>query len=118
MIYNSCTDKTELDLLGKYIFHKTKGGIPLIGTSPYGDTNIGEYLGKVTEVSGVNRIFYINSESITKYVSLVGIGFVCESSSEVQLIQEIKDKAFTKFKLSLTEISQDIKESISYLPIY
>jgi hypothetical protein len=51
----------------------------LIGTYPYGDTNIGEYLGKVTEVNGTNRIYYLNGESIKKYVSIVGIGFVCEN---------------------------------------
>ncbi len=117
MIYRSWKDKPELELLGKYIFHKTKGCIPLIGISPYGDTNVGEYLGKVTEVSGSNRIYYLNSESIKKYVSIVGIGFVCEDNLELEHIQTIKDKAFTKFKKSLSEISQDIKDSISDISI-
>ena len=117
MIYKSWSDKQESELLGKFIFHKTKGSIPLIGTFQYGDTNIGEYLGKVTEISGSNRIFYKNSESIIKYVSLVGVGFVCDEKLEVEHIQAIKDKALTKFQMSLVEISQDIKESINLLSI-
>ncbi|MBA6337384.1 hypothetical protein H4J57_09240 [Colwellia sp. BRX8-7] len=113
MIYRTWQDKPELELLGKHIFHKTKGGIPLIGTYPYGDTNIGEYLGKVTEVNGTNRIYYLNGESIKKYVSIVGIGFVCENDFELEHIQTIKDKALTKFKKSMSEISQDMLEAIN-----
>jgi hypothetical protein len=115
MIYKSWNDKPESELIGKYIFHKTKGGIPLVGSLEYGDTNIGDYLGKVTEITGPNRVFYTNSEASTKYVSLVGIGFVCDSDLEVQQIQSIKEQAFTKFKMYLTEISQDIKESLKQL---
>lgn len=87
----------------------------MIGTYPYGDTNIGEYLGKVTEVNGTNRIYYLNGESIKKYVSIVGIGFVCENDFELEHIQTIKDKAFTKFKKSMSEINQDILEAINDL---
>jgi hypothetical protein len=113
MIYRTWQDKPELELLGKHIFHKTKGVIPLIGTYSYGETNIGEYLGKVTEVNGTNRIYYLNGESIKKYVSIVGIGFVCENDFELEHIQTIKDKALTKFKKSMSEISQDMLEAIN-----
>jgi hypothetical protein len=113
MIYRTWQDKTELELLGKHIFHKTKGGIPLIGTYPYGETNIGEYLGKVIEVNGANRIYYLNLESIKKYVSIVGVGFVCENDYELEHIQSIKEKAFLKFKKSMSEISQEMLEAIN-----
>jgi hypothetical protein len=117
MVHLSWAGKPESDLVGMFIFHAVKGGIPLISGPPYGfgNINIGSHLGEVVEVSGPNRIYYLDKSRVKKYVSRAGIGCVCSTVEEVEKIDDIRNEAFEDFKTSLARISNSVESSIQGL---
>jgi hypothetical protein len=101
--------------MGLLIFHSARGGVPMLGMSPYNRRNIGFYLGEVVEVNGPNRIYYLDVDGTKKYVSLKGVGLVCTTPKEVAQIDEIRTKAHTAFKSAVADIANQLESSLDNL---
>ena len=113
MLYKSWNGKSENELLGYYIFHNSKGSIPLLTLPLHGTTNIGKYLGKVVEVNGANRIYYIDRNNDKKYVSLAGIGIVCTTEQLAIKVDALREKYLSELKGFMSNMSSDIDSSLS-----
>lgn len=107
------SDFDENELVGKIIFHATKGGSAIFrGPAVTNPTNIGCRLGDVVEVSGANRIYYNDENGAKKYVSTSMIGCYCETDNEAgtleNLINQYNDKANTLIDDMATELNSEI----------
>lgn len=103
------------DLIGKHIFHTTKGSVPMVGMPPYGGKNIGDYLGQVCEVTSPSRIFYLSKNNERKYVSLAGVGIVCDSIEDADELCNLRNTSMQKYRNLMTEIGSEIESTINKL---
>ena len=112
MLYKSWNGKSENELLGYYIFHKSKGGIPLLGLPFTNSINIGSYLGKVCKVNNANRIYYTDINNEMKYVSLVGIGIVCSTEEMAKKVNDLRKKYHLELKSFMSNMGSNIEKSL------
>lgn len=105
---------SEIDsLAGKIIFHATKGSDITSTLMPTNMTKIGTRLGKVSRITGPNRIFYTSPDGSEGYVSSTGIGYFCDTEEEAQKLEYIRNSASEKIRShafsTFAEMSNQIK---------
>lgn len=107
----------DLDtLLGKIIFHSTKGGSAIFrGPSVTNPTNIGCRLGEVVEVNGTNRIYYNDENGNKKYVSTSAIGCYCETDNEASTLEVIVEKYNEKARTLIDSLASELNDEIGLL---
>lgn len=98
-------------LAGKIIFHANKGAdlSTLISNQ---SLLIGSRLGRVTNVNGPNRIFYETAEGQEKYVSIGGIGFVCDTEDEAISLEKICDETRNKIRAFSAAANKEMEDRI------
>jgi hypothetical protein len=64
--------------------------------APESNIKIGGRLGKVTRIIGPNRIFYETADGQESYVSVRGIGYVCDTEEEASALEALRDEASQK----------------------
>lgn len=112
MIHRNCWHMGKDELIGKFIFHLSDGGIPLIGNPPFNAVKIGRLLGKVVEITSPNRIFYTTFAGDRHYVSLRGIGFACDTQQEAEELESLRNRGLEMFQAAMTELSQWIESEL------
>jgi hypothetical protein len=102
-------------LVGRIIFHLSRGvhfALTPVGSASSGARPVGEMLGKVSRVSGPNRIFYEDLSGSERYVSVGGIGFVCDTEAEAQQLEELRQKTATDVEQALAQVRQRLEEQV------
>lgn len=91
MIYYRTRNQDIDSLMGKIIFHSSVGSNILTSLPNQIENRIGKRLGKVVRNAGDNRIFYQTSNNDEKYVSIAGIGFICDTESDALVLEGINE---------------------------
>lgn len=102
------------DLVGKIIFHATKGGSAIFrGPLVTNPTNIGCRLGEVVDVSGSNRIYYNDEHGDKKYVSTAVIGCYCDTDKDASDLDALVEKYNEKARILIDSLASDLSNEIS-----
>ena len=100
-------------LVGKIIFHSTKGGSAIFrGPSVTNPTNIGCRLGEVSEVNGPNRIYYNDEKGAKKYISDGAIGCFCDTDEEASDLETLVDKYNEKARTLIDSLAAELNYEI------
>lgn len=105
-------------LVGRIIFHLSRGvpvALTTVGSAPSGTRPVGEMLGRVSRVTGPNRIFYEDLSGTEKYVSMGGIGFVCDSEAEALQLEELRRRTAADVAQAVAQVRQRLEEDIAAL---
>lgn len=115
MISYRITTEEIQSLEGLIIFHAEKGSHVSAILMPFGTIKVGVRLGKVVRVSGPNRIFYKKPDGEEGYVSVAGIGFICQFESEAKSLEKIRDEANDKICEYTTVVNAEMKLKLDFL---
>jgi len=102
-------------LVGRIIFHLSRGvpvALAVTGPPRFGVRLVGEVLGKVVRFNGPNRIFYIDRSGAEKYVSIAGIGFVCDTEAEAQALEDLRQRTAVDIAQAVTQIQQRVEDDV------
>jgi hypothetical protein len=105
-------------LVGRIIFHLSRGvpaALAVTGSPRIGVRLVGEVLGKVVRLNGPNRVFYIDRSGAEKYVSIAGIGFVCDTDAEAQALEELRQRTAADIAQAVTQIQQRVEVDVAAL---
>lgn len=79
---------------GRIIFHTDKGSDAFTSFLPQVRIQrIGARLGRVTRITGSFRVFYEAEDGTEKYLSSGGIGYLCDTEEEAQMLEKLRDNA-------------------------
>ncbi|WP_019590529.1 hypothetical protein [Thioalkalivibrio sp. ALE20] len=107
-------------LIGRIIFHASRGvpaALAVAGTPMSGARTriVGERLGEVVRVKGSNRIFYIDRSGMERYVSVAGIGFLCDSEEEANALEVLRVRTATQVAQAMGQIRERLEEELDHL---
>lgn len=102
-------------LIGKIVFHATRGADMTSALPGLRRSVIGGRAGLVTRVNGPNRIYY-ESPAGDKYLSLAGIGFVCDTDEEARSLEALRDATTNEARSALFEIYARLERNLETLP--
>lgn len=104
----------ENQLLGKIIFHATKGGSAIFrGPTVTDPTSIGCRLGEVVEVNGLNRIYYNDEDGNKKYVNSSVIGCFCDNDTDANNLEVIIDQYNEKARMMINSLASELNKEIN-----
>lgn len=115
MIHCRIPDLYVSSIEGRIIFHAIKGADVSSVLLPQSTVKIGARLGIVTRVTGSNRIFYTATDGSEKFVSIAGIGYICDTEEEACALEAIRDEIAAQIRSSVAAANDEMQKRINVL---
>ena len=115
MIDCRIADQQAESLEGRIIFHSVKGADAFLVLMPQSTVKIGARLGTVSRITGPFRIFYLAPDGTEKYVSVSGIGYVCDTEEEATALEGLRDETAERIRSAVAAAHSELQSRIEDL---